>query len=82
MLRSGRDFTTLRHDEERSEKSKIKVVRGVWAGKPSDKGTPDANKDYTVALVFVFDNSDALKTYLNDSVHTKFADKQSTRSAG
>jgi hypothetical protein len=62
-------------DDTYSQLSKIKTVRGVWAGKPAEKGTPDANKDFTVALVFVFDNADALKTYLNDSVHTKFADK-------
>jgi hypothetical protein len=62
-------------DETYSQLSKIKTVRGVWAGKPSSKGTPDASKEYTVALVFVFDDAAGLKTYLNDPVHTKFVDK-------
>ncbi len=62
-------------DDTYSQLSKIKTVRGVWAGKPSSKGTPDAATEYTVALVFVFDNADGLKTYLNDAIHTKFADK-------
>jgi hypothetical protein len=62
-------------DDTYSQLSKIKTVRGVWAGKPAAKGTPDAKSDYTVALVFVFDDADGLKTYLNDSAHTKFADK-------
>ena len=62
-------------DETYSQLTKIKTVRGVWAGKPAAKGTPDAATDYTVALVFVFDDAAGLKTYLNDPVHTKFADK-------
>jgi hypothetical protein len=62
-------------DDAYSQLTTIKTVRGLWAGKPSAKGTPDANTDYTVALVVVFDDAAALKTYLNDSVHTKFADK-------
>ncbi|MBY0460364.1 MAG: Dabb family protein [Gemmataceae bacterium] len=62
-------------DEVYSQLSKIKTVRGVWAGKPASKGTPDAETDYTVALVFVFDDQAGLKAYLDDPVHTKFADK-------
>jgi hypothetical protein len=62
-------------DDTYAQLSKIKAVRGVWAGKPASKATPDAATDYTVALVFVFDNADGLKSYLNDPVHTKFADK-------
>jgi hypothetical protein len=62
-------------DDAYSQLAKIKGVRGLWAGKPSSKGTPDGNTDYTVALVLAFDDAAALKTYLNDSVHTKFADK-------
>jgi hypothetical protein len=63
-------------DDTYSQLSKIKSVRGVWAGKPSSKGTPDVAKDdYTVALAFVFDDSSGLKQYLDDPVHTKFADK-------
>lgn len=62
-------------DDTYSQLSKIKTVRGVWAGKPAAKGTPDAASDYTVALVFAFDDAVGLKTYLNDPVHTKFAEK-------
>ena len=63
-------------DDTYSQLSKIKSVRGVWAGKPSSKGTPDVAKDdYTVALLFLFDDSSGLKQYLDDPAHTKFADK-------
>ena len=63
-------------DDTYSQLSKIKTVRGVWAGKPSSRGTPDVAKgDYTVALAFVFDDASGLKAYLDDPVHTKFVDK-------
>jgi hypothetical protein len=62
-------------DDAYSQLAKIKGVRGLWAGKPASKGTPDGNSDYTVALVLAFDDAAGLKTYLNDSVHTKFSDK-------
>lgn len=63
-------------DESYSQLTKIKTVRGLWAGKPSSKPTPDAASDYTIALVLFFDDAAGLKTYLNDPVHTKFTDKQ------
>jgi TolA-binding protein len=62
-------------DESYSQLTKIKTVRGLWAGKPSSKPTPDSQSEYTVALVLVFDDAAGLKTYLNDPAHTKFADK-------
>jgi type II secretory pathway pseudopilin PulG len=63
-------------DDTYGQLAKIKTVRGVWAGKPSTKGTPDVAKDdYTVALVMVFDDPAGLKKYLDDPAHTKFADK-------
>ena len=62
-------------DDAYAQLTKIKTVRGLWAGKPASKATPDASGDYTVALALVFDDAAALKSYLNDSVHTKFADK-------
>jgi hypothetical protein len=64
-------------DDTYSQLSKIKTVRGVWAGKPvaTAKATPDAASDYTVALVFVFDDSAGLKAYLKDPIHDKFAEK-------
>jgi TolA-binding protein len=63
-------------DESYAQLSKIKTVRGLWAGKPASKATPDAAADYTVALVLLFDDAAALKSCLNDPVHTKFTDKQ------
>jgi len=63
-------------DESYAQLTKIKTVRGLWAGKPSSKSTPDAASDYTIALVLVFDDAAGLKTYLNDPVHTQFTDKQ------
>jgi hypothetical protein len=62
-------------DDTYAQLAAIKSVRGVWAGKPSIKGTPDGITDYTVGLVFLFDDAAGLKAYLNDSVHIKFADK-------
>jgi TolA-binding protein len=56
--------------------AKVKVVRGVWVGPPSASGTPSvATTDYTVAIVVVFDDATGLKTYLDDPLHKKFADK-------
>jgi hypothetical protein len=64
-------------DEAYAQLTKIKTVRGLWAGKPSSKSTtPDAATDYTLALVLIFDDTAGLKTYLNEPVHTKFTDKQ------
>jgi len=64
-------------DDTYSQLAKIKTVRGAWAGRPSPKGSPNAvtATDYTVTLAFAFDDATGLKTYLNDPVHTKFADK-------
>ena len=62
-------------DDSYSQLAKIKGVRGLWAGKPAAKGTPDGQSDYTVALALAFDDAAGLKTYLNDTAHTKFADK-------
>jgi hypothetical protein len=62
-------------DDTYSQLSKIKTVRGVWAGKPSAKAATAGTADYTVALVFVFDDAAGLKSYLSDPIHTKFADK-------
>ena len=56
--------------------AKIKTVRGVWAGRPSENGSPDfLFTDYTVALALVFDDAAGLKKYLDDAVYTKFVEK-------
>lgn len=63
-------------DDTYKDLSKIKTVRGVWAGRPSSKGSPDfLFRDYTVALAFVFDDPSGLKKYLDDPIHTKFVEK-------
>jgi hypothetical protein len=63
-------------DDTYKNLAKIKTVRGVWAGRPSSKGSPDfLFKDYTVALAFVFDDPAGLKTYLEDPIHVKFVEK-------
>jgi hypothetical protein len=62
-------------DESYAQLTKIKGVRGLWAGKPAANATPDAAKDYTVMLVLVFDDAAAVKAYLKDPIHDKFADK-------
>lgn len=77
-LKSGSADTEVQSliDDAYAQLAKIKTVRGVWAGKPSEKGTPDVAKgDYTVALAIVFDDADGLKKYLDDPAHKKFADK-------
>jgi TolA-binding protein len=55
--------------------SKIKTVRAIWAGPPSDKAAPIATKDYHVALVVTFDDYNGLKAYLDDPAHKQFAEK-------
>lgn len=63
-------------DETYSQLAKIKTVRAVWAGRPSAKATPEfATTDYTVALLFLFDDSSGLRQYHDDPVHTKFMDR-------
>lgn len=62
-------------DDTYAQLMKIKTVRGVWAGKPSGSGTLDTATTYTIALVFVFDDSDGLKSYQTDPIHLKFVEK-------
>jgi hypothetical protein len=53
---------------------KIPTVRGLWAGEPAAKGSPDAVKDFQVGLLVLFDNYDGLKTYLDHPDHLKFVE--------
>lgn len=56
--------------------AKIPSVRGVQAGKPADKATPDfAKKDYQVGLVVLLDNFEGLETYLKHPLHEKYVNK-------
>jgi Stress responsive A/B Barrel Domain len=52
---------------------KISTVRTLKAGRPSDKGTPNVGKkDYAVALLVLFDDTDGLKAYVEDEKHLDF----------
>jgi hypothetical protein len=54
---------------------KIPTVRGLWAGRPAAKATPDkAITDYQVGLTVLFDNYDGLKTYLDHPTHLKLVE--------
>ncbi len=66
-------------DDSYAQLAKIRTVRGLWAGKPAAKPSPEAVADYTVALVLVFDDAAGLKAYLNDPVHVKFVDRHLKR---
>ena len=56
--------------------AKIPSVRGIQAGKPADKATPDfAKKDYQVGLLVLFDNYEGLETYLKHALHDKYVQK-------
>jgi hypothetical protein len=54
---------------------KIKAVRSVKAGKPSDKSEKLTKKDYDVGLLVLVDDADGLQAYLKDPLHIKFVDK-------
>jgi len=57
---------------------KIPTVRGLWAGRPADRATPDkAVKDYQVGLVVLFDNYDGLRAYLDHPTHLKLVETYS-----
>ncbi len=52
--------------------AKIPTVREIRAGKPADKATPIAAKDYQVGLLVLFDDSDGLHTYADHPLHKEF----------
>src|SRR5581483_214139 len=55
--------------------SSIPSVRGLKVGRPADKATPIAKKDYDFALLVQFENADGLMTYLEHPQHKKFLEK-------
>jgi stress responsive alpha/beta barrel protein len=55
--------------------TKISSVRALWAGKPADKSTPVAAKDYHAALTLTFDDADGLQKYIDDPQHVEYAKK-------
>jgi hypothetical protein len=54
--------------------AKIPSVRGLWAGEPAAKSTPEAVKDFQVGLLVLFDNAEGLKAYLEHPDHLKFVE--------
>jgi hypothetical protein len=55
--------------------AKIPTVRQIRAGKPADKATDIAKKDYQVGLTVLFDDYDGLKTYIDHKLHQEFLDR-------
>jgi len=56
--------------------ARIPTVKGIRAGLPAEKATPDvAVKDYQVGLLVLFDDYEGLKTYLDHPDHVKFVEK-------
>ncbi len=51
---------------------RIKSVRGIWAGRPLKTGDKAAKK-FDVALVMLFADAKALKTFRDDPLYKKFA---------
>jgi hypothetical protein len=55
--------------------AKIPSVRRLWVGRPADKATPVAQKEYEVGVLVLFDNHEGLKSYLDHSLHVNFLRK-------
>jgi hypothetical protein len=53
----------------------IPTVRSLKVGRPSEKSTSIASKDYQVGLLVMFDDYDGLKTYLDHEKHQEFVKK-------
>jgi hypothetical protein len=52
--------------------AKIPTVREIRAGKPADKATPIAAKDYQVGLLVLFDDVEGLHTYIDHPLHKEY----------
>jgi hypothetical protein len=55
--------------------AKIGSVRGLWVGRPSDKGTPKIAKKFDVGLLVLFDDAEGLQKYIVDPLHVEFVKK-------
>jgi hypothetical protein len=54
----------------------IPTVRGLKAGKPSEKSTSGrAKKNYDVGLMVLFDDAEGMETYLKHPQHLKYVEK-------
>ena len=52
--------------------AKIPSVREIRAGKPAEKATPVAIKDYQVGLLVLFDDVEGLQGYLDHPLHKEY----------
>jgi hypothetical protein len=52
--------------------AKIPSVRDIRVGKPADKATPVAIKDYQLGLIVLFDDVEGLHTYLDHPLHKEY----------
>jgi mRNA-degrading endonuclease YafQ of YafQ-DinJ toxin-antitoxin module len=55
--------------------AKIPSVRDLRIGRPAQKSTDAAKKDYQVGLLVLFDDYAGLQTYLDHPLHTKYVEK-------
>jgi len=54
---------------------KIPTVRGLWAGRPAEKNSPQfAVTDFQLGLTMLFDDYEGLKTYVDHPAHLKFVE--------
>ena len=52
--------------------ARIESVREIRAGRPAEKGSPNAAKDYQIGLLVLFDDAGGLQTYLDHPLHKEF----------
>src|SRR5262245_26618993 len=55
--------------------AKIPTVRDLRVGRPAEKGSPGAKKDFQVGLLVLFDDYPGLQTYLDHPLHIKYVEK-------
>jgi hypothetical protein len=67
-------------DDAHAMLNKVPGVRHLWVGKPEGNATPVvAVKDYTLGLMVLFDDANALQRYLTHADHKRFEDKYKDR---
>ena len=71
---SPEDQTKAFLDNAGKSLAKLPGVRSFWAGRPSDRSGSAASREYQVGYIAVFDNADALNTFLDNPAQKKFAE--------
>jgi hypothetical protein len=72
---AGADATDSLIEDCHEMLTKIPTVRGLKAGKPSEKSEAIAAKDYQVGLLVMFDDHDGMQTYADHEQHKNFVKK-------